>query len=486
MHRPAFNAHPLEIIQWLTAPLLAVLLLVLAASPARGQAREAARLWGSVSSLDGNRLPAGTVSLEPWTGDALFRSQETELDSEGRFTLDVNRAGLYRLRAHGVMHKSFSIPIWIRSPEALRVDIRLDPVTLVRDRYFHKPEYTKWIRVYGNFNGFSYQKGVRFEHRGGPVLEAVVSTGLDTLRYQVMGLGGDRLAFPGAAYYEPGPENSFVGVIPVENDTVRFTYRADSVYFRDFNGGIYTSRMRDPNQSTWSMQPESAEKLNREIFRFMNPGREAYLEAFTDPELRQHSASEDSLLSYWIEIWREQRVMMNPHFHGKAMRRIKNRLSSDTGDELTTPMRHVLYAGYIYAASHYERYSGLQRRLQELRGDAPAGDMQDSLAVHPGLLREAMHNLPVQSPLWMLWQGNRTFFWDKLGRTPEVREFMEEMAEQYPVQDLANELYYELLLEAHRSGNSEKSRRYYKRMVERFGSTYLSRQAADSLRKANR
>lgn len=463
--------------------LTALLTGLLAALPARAQEHGEARLSGTVTSLDGSPLPAGIVSLEPWSDDALFRSQETMLNAGGHFSLVADRAGLYRLQAYGVMHKTFTILLWIRQPGELNFEIRLDPVTLVRDRYFHKPQYTKWIRVFGSFNGFSYQKGVQFEHRGGPVLEAAVATSLDTLRYQLMGLGGDRLVFPGASYYEPGPENSFVAVIPVEGDSVRFTYRADSVYFRDFNGGIYVSGMRDPNQSTWTMEPAAEERLNREIFTFRNPGRKAYLEAFTDPELSSRSANEDSLMAYWHKIWREQRVMMNPYFHGKSMRRIENRLSSASGDSLTTPMRHVLYAGYVYSASYFVRYLDMQRRLQEIRAGIPPGDVQDSLAVNPTLLREAMLGLPLTSPLWMLWRANRTLFLDVLGHTPEVIGFMEELAEQYPVQDVANEIYYELLLEAHRSGNSDKSRRYYRRMVERFGSTYLSRQASDTLRQ---
>ena len=163
--------------------------------------QQQATLSGTVKSLDESSLPRSHIVLEPYSENLFYNTQVVAVQADDSFNISIPKSGMYRLTVLGAMHKGITFPLWIREPDTLNLDINLDPRNLDDGEYFNSNEYISWIRVTGNFNGYNYDRGVRFERVAPKTLRATINTSLDTLHYQITGLTSGTTVLPGAADY---------------------------------------------------------------------------------------------------------------------------------------------------------------------------------------------------------------------------------------------------------------------------------------------
>jgi len=122
-------------------------------------------------------------------------------DKNGSFSVTFEDPGIYTLSVRGVFHKSVRIPVMIYDQDKIELDIFLLPHSYNNGEYFDQQVYLKWIRAYGNFNGYDFFSGEIFRANKDGSISAFIKTDLDTIRYQIRGLTRGIAVLPGADEY---------------------------------------------------------------------------------------------------------------------------------------------------------------------------------------------------------------------------------------------------------------------------------------------
>ena len=448
-----------------TIPSLLFLFLFFLAPAAYSQPK--AILSGTVKSLDGNKLPQAHVILKPYSDNLFYHSEIVEVRADNSFQISIPRSGIYRLTVIGAMHKSMNIPIWIRKPDSMEVDITLDPKNLDDGEYFNSNEYISWIRVTGNFNGYNYDRGVRFERVGSKTIRATITTSLDTLHYQVTGLTSGTTVLPGAEDYRLRDSRNYEAVVPVKNDKVVLTYKADSTYFDNKNPFKGYRTTWDFNQSEFQF----SEKTEQQIHKNLDSGN--YFSRLFNYAIFDSDSLTMDKFEYSMRQINRDRWNLYIEESGTLETRLNN-LSGTLDDDLLQSMyyKYLLLCEDILDIHN----SGL---LTEI-------DTEPNQYINSDILRASMDAIPPESPLWSFHKELILTLPGILGYSTRVSNYLEEAVMKHPDNDVTGRVLYRLFTHSYdSSGRSERTKKYYRLILDAFGDNYYARKARDYVQENN-
>lgn len=412
-------------------------------------------ITGSVTSLKGAPLLKSHILIEPDNNELLFNSQKITVSRDGDFTITIPKAGLYNVTVLGVLHKSLRFPLWIREPDSLNISIKLDPKNLDDGTYFESDEYLSWIRVTGNFNGYNYDQGVRFKRVTSRKLRAVISTSLDTIRYQIVGLTSGTTVLPGADDYALRDRYDYEAVQSVHDNKVILTYKSDSTYFPDQNPYEGYRNTWDPNQSIHTFSTSLEERIHN------NLGRDDFFKYIFDYSIFDSvSIPRDHFRSYMDSI----REKKHERFR-KDFKQIEQQLEN-TIILKDTYLRQSLAYKYLNQSSFLKNVE--REEIQEY--------------INPATLRTTLDIMPPSSPLWST--DLLDIYPEVLGYTPNVVSYFEQVITANSGLNIAGALLLDLFKSSYDiDGRSESTKKYYRDILQQFGDDYYARKAREYVQK---
>lgn len=426
-----------------------------------------ATLAGTVKSLDGSSLPRSHVVLEPYSENLFYNTQVAEVKRDNSFNISIPKSGIYRLTVMGAMHKGISFPVWIREPDTLHLDINLDPKNLDDGEYFDSNEYISWIRVTGNFNGYNYDRGVRFEQVAPKTLRATINTSLDTLHYQITGLTSGTTVLPGAADYRLRDSRNYEAIVPVRDNRVVLTYRADSSYYDNKNPFEGYRTTWDFNQSKVKFAKDIEDRIHKNL-REENFFARLFNYAMFDSDSLPVKKFEYTMQQHYREIWKLNLSEI------EALEKQLTSLSKDTNDDL----RQSMYYKYLSLSEQIDETH--DSRLLEESATEP------SQYINKDVLNTSMNAIPPESPLWSLRTSLVHILPDILGYTPRITTYLEEMIAKNPDLDVTGKVLFQLFTHSFdESGRSEKTQEYYRLILDAFGDNYYARKAREYVQSNN-
>lgn len=447
--------------------LLLLFCLLLVAQTGYSQAE--ATLTGTVTSLDGSALPKAHVTISPWANNSdLFNTETVEVKPDGSFQTAITKSGIYRLTIQGVLHKSIVSPLWIRKPDTLEFSIRLDPKNMDDGKYFKNDEYLSWIRVTGNFNGYNYDQGVIFKRVEPKTLKATIKTSLDTIRYQIVGITSGTSVLPGAADYRLRDARNYEAVVPVKNNTVELTYRADSTYYPNKNPYEGYRTTWDPNQSELKFSGSFEDEIHKNLdIRNILPN------IFNYKIFESDSLPVERFQMYMEEVDRKI-VQINIHEMSKIEDQISNYKNSTTVNE-------------YYLQSLYIRYLLLSEnllRINQMVNESAEPDKKLKGKIETNILEASMLHIPPSSQLWSLRNSLITLLPEILGYTDSVISYLERVVSGNPDNSITGSLLLELFKWSYdTNGKSERTQEYYQNILDSFGNNYYARKAREHIQK---
>ncbi|NGP76315.1 carboxypeptidase regulatory-like domain-containing protein [Balneolaceae bacterium YR4-1] len=431
----------------------------------KGQSQ--AVLSGTVRSLDGSSLPRAHVTLDPYSDNLFYSSETVEVQSNGSFQIVAPRSGIYRVSITGAMHKGLQFPVWIREPGTMQLDIQLDPKNLDDGEYFNSNEYLSWIRVTGNFNGYNYDRGVRFERIDSNTLRATINTSLDTLHYQITGLTSGTTVLPGAADYRLRDSRNYEAIVPVKNNRVVLIYKADSTYFDNKNPFEGYRTTWDFNQSGVKFIDETEDQIQKNLrkedffSRLFNYG-------MFDTDSLPVEQFKYTMQQHYREMWK---------LNIREIDALEKRLSSLPGST-NDYVRQSMYYKYLLLSE--EIHESHDSRLLE------SSDTEPSLYIGIDFLNASMDVIPPESSLWSLRSDLLFILPEMLGYTKRVTAYMEEVVKKNRDTDITGRVLFELFTNSYDdSGRSEQTQDYYRLILEAFGDNYYARKAREYVQADN-
>lgn len=420
-----------------------------------------ATLSGTVKSLDGSSLPASHVVLEPYSENLFYNTKLVEVQTDNSFKITIPKSGMYRLTVMGVMHKGISFPLWIREPVTLNIDITLDPKNLDDGEYFDSKEYLSWIRVTGNFNGYNYDRGIRFERIAPNTLRATINTSLDTLHYQITGLTSGTTVLPGAAGYRLRDSRNYEAIVPVEENKVVLIYHADSSYYDNKNPFEGYRTTWDFNQSQVIFDEELEDRIQKNL-RKENFFARLFNYAMFDSDSLRVEQFEYTMEQHYREVWKLNLTEIN-----ELERQLTN-LPKNIDDNL----RQSLY--YKYLALSQEINETHDSRLLE------GSNTEPSKYLNENILNTSMDVIPPESPLWSLRTGLIHILPELLSYNQRVTDYLEEVVLKNSDLDVTGNVLFQLFTHSYdQSGRSEKTQKYYQLILDAFGDNYYARKARE-------
>lgn len=425
-------------------------------------AQPEATLSGTVKSLNGSVLPASHLIIKPLTGNLFYGSQKVKVGPDGSFGLTIPKSGVYRLSIFGVMHKQVHMPLWIREPDSLSLHARLDPRNLDDGQYFNDQEYISWIRVTGNFNGYNYDRGVRFKRVAPKTLKATITTSLDTLYYQIVGITSGTTVLPGAADYRLRSSNNYEAMVPVTDNKVELIYKADSTYFDNKNPYSDYRTTWDFNQAEIKFADETEEQIQMNLKRVNLFSRLSFNNEMFDSDSVARDKFEYTMEQFYRKTWILNLTQL------KTIESRLNRVPADINGHL----RQSIYYKYLLLSKEVVEThdSGL---LEEI-------DTNPKRYINAEILYAAMNVIPPASPLWSLHNELILTLPDNLGYSNQVISYLEETVMKNPDNDVTGKVLFRLFTHTYdSSGNSEKTKKYYRLILDAFGDNYYARKARE-------
>lgn len=439
---------------------IAILSCLLVYAPAlKGQSQ--AVITGTVKSLDGSSLPRVDLTLQPYTDHLFYNSERVEVNSEDRFLLEVPRSGVYRVTVMGTMHKKLQFPVWIREPDTLQLEVELDPKNLDDGEYFNSNEYISWIRVTGNFNGYNYDRGVRFERVDSTTLKATINTSLDTLHYQITGLTSGTTVLPGAADYRLRNSQNYEAIVPVNHNKLVLTYHADSTYFENKNPFEGYRTTWDFNQSNVTFANDMEDRLQKNLKK-ENLFARLFNYAMFDS---------DSLLVEKFELTMEQHYREMWKLNIKEIESLGIRLTNLPAN-INDDLRKTMYFKYLSLSEEIKETH--DSRLLE------GSETEPSRYINKDVLNASLEVIPPESALWSLRNDLILLLPQMLGYTGEVTDYLEQTVAKNRDTDLTGRVLFQLFTHAYdNNGRSEQTQRYYRHILDIFGDNYYARKARE-------
>jgi len=425
---------------------------------------------GNILSVDKTTLPVAHLKFSSYGNIQKFSDFTIEADSSGYFELPKPEPGLYEIRVFGVMHKSVAFPILIAGQGKMEFTVYLEPEPYKPGRYFHRKEYLRWIRAYGNFNQYSYADGVHFHYQPDGSITADIESDQDTIRYIIRGLTNGPGVLPGADNYILNQDGDYEGVlindkgaIQLKYDpSVEWPYQASSVNLSGLSPFRYRGYLsfRNMEDTLWVRGPSMA---------------------------RSGFASQVGIISNSTE----SQMQVNRNYRGsggffkqmdKEIKSGLKEMEKQIPEEKELQREAVLLLAYTGMVTNWFQYNEQHRRFTS-SGNFDLIEINDSFfqriiqkvtPVHP------MWSMNLQMPVKILEHAD-------FSRNDEVIDYFTNMAKYHANSNLSAVVIQKLLdLELNKNRiNPESVRFLYKLILERFGDSNLARKAREKIENSN-
>lgn len=240
---------------------------------------------GKVLSVDGRTIPSTAISIYSEKPKDTFSSHNEQIlpGEDGSYEILIREPGIYRITFRGVFHQELRVPVLIYDQASIEMDILLLPIHYNDGAYFKNEEYLKWIRIYGNFNEYSYLEGNLFSLNSDGSISTFIPVTSDTLRYLVDGIayGGGTAALPTADDYHFNEDHGFESLLykdlPEDSLEIRYTPGLDIPYKRYLPAGMNPLRitlrgficLKNQKDENW-IEPLISLRPHNRIFEFVD------------------------------------------------------------------------------------------------------------------------------------------------------------------------------------------------------------------------
>lgn len=430
----------------------------------------AQHISGKILSIDNTTLPVAHLKLSSYKDIQKFSDTTIKTDKSGHFEIPLPEPGLYEIKILGVMHKSITFPLLIANQEKMEFNIFLEPEPYKSGRYFDREEYLNWIRVYGNFNQYSYENGLQFDYHPDGSISALIESERDTIRYMIRGLTNGPGVLPGDDNYVLNSDGHYEGLIVNDSGAVHLKYdpNADWPYkatYKNFSGlsvFLYRGYLSFQNESDtlWVRGPSMTDgRFSLSQFGIIRNEQEKHQEAN-----RKYSG----IGSYFEQMKKDIK---------NGLYELEKLIPKETDKQ----KRSVLLLAYTGMATRWhqnqEQYSRFLNsdgfEEVEINDKILSKVIQEVTPVHP------MWSVNQQMPIKILEQTN-------FSKRAEVIDYFTNMARYHDDTGLSGVVIMKLLeIETSRMNvNKDAILSLYELILERYGDYNLARKAREKIEES--
>lgn len=414
---------------------------------------------GTILSVTGEPMPVSTIDVSA-TGPTNIFTQHNKVyaDKSGSFSITFENPGIYTLTIRSVFHKSVRVPIMIYDQDKIGLDIYLLPHSYNNGDYFDQQVYLKWIRAYGNFNGYDFFSGEIFRANEDGSISAFIKTDLDTIRYQIRGLTRGATVLPGADEYSTlGSDFEAVIVNSTETDSIELRFNPDKKqpYARVLPEAPVSWQVslaafvhfHDDNDKYWSLPLEKTHST-RLMYYSVSPTKDigippaeikkAMFRSYGFRSSSQMSAYRDSVLSA-LQI-----------------------------KDLHPQQRSALLISYLGSIQHQRNR---ERYLQSIGQDS------SDLNIHPDVFDEVFRTVDPRNPVWALNDQAPLMLLQETNYSDEAVSYTEQMIRNHADGMVVRHLVLSLIERFANDYESVAEMPYYSLIVNRYGERHLARRA---------
>lgn len=136
---------------------------------------------GTLLDQDGKPMPMANVSITRYVDLPGFPlAKVVQAEEDGQYAITLDSAGVWEVIFSGVSHSSYEIPLFIKKPEKIHIDVRLKT-------YDYVSAFTN-IKIAGPFNHFNPYSAVPMKENSDGTFTANFETKTDSLfAYDVIG-----------------------------------------------------------------------------------------------------------------------------------------------------------------------------------------------------------------------------------------------------------------------------------------------------------
>lgn len=424
---------------------------------------------GTISSFNSDPVPNVWITIHQSGESDLFSGMDDiQAAEDGSYRIDFPAPGIYTISIYSVFHRWVNIPIMIYDQDRIKMDIYLTPKKYIGDRYFHKSEYTDWIRAYGNFNEYDFFSGEKFSYNSDGSISAYIKTDRDTIRYQIRGLTSGPSVLPGADYYAIRDDRTFEAVVINSNDSDSLELRYDPAEEFPFPSFI----------------PDSLNQIQaqlRTIISFDNELDYQWIQPLTlmhNTQGRVFMAEGYKFETLTVDLIQKAYLNSKSGYSvSNVDEAIKDVVDMLSRSDLHPQQRSALYISYMSLLIQQEQWYGfIERWRPEEEWHKPA--------INSELVLEITEQVHPLHPLW----GRNSHAALKLLQIssyhPDVVKYAAEMIRGHESEMVVRNLVLDLVEQKAKSYDSYKEMPYYKWIVDRYGENNLARRAVLTFRKS--
>lgn len=424
---------------------------------------------GTISSFNSKPIPSVWITVHQSGESDIFSGiDDMQAADDGSYRIDFPAPGIYTITIYSVFHRSVNIPIMVYDQDQIEMDIYLTPKQFTGDRYFHKSEYTDWIRAYGNFNEYDFFTGEKFSQNPDGSISAFIKSDIDTVRYKIRGLTSGPTVLPGADFYDIRDNNTFEAVLINSHSSDSLELRYDPAeehpYPSFISDGVnqISARLRaivtfeNELDYQWIQPLTLMQNVRNRIVMAEGYGFESLpLDVIQDAYSKSYSrylvTEADEALEYVVEML------------------------SHNG--LHPQQRSALYISYLGLLHQQKRWVEYMNRWRPDEGwEEAVIDLEFLLTI-----TEEVHPL---HPLWGRNSEAALILLQSSGYHPDVVEYVSEMIRGHENGMVVRHLALDLIEQNAESYDSYEEMPYYRWVVDRYGENNLARRAVLTFRKS--
>lgn len=177
------------------------------------------QISGKVTTADGKPPVLAHVHLTNFQGNYRQPLQIVTVGRDGRFSLQVDEPGFYRLVITAVDHNLTSIPIILdsKTPD-VKLDVKLAPLN-------YKDQFDA-VQIIGDWNAFNFSDPDTMQKQADGTFVYEHQVKADTLGYQLLGITKDPRSVNGTQvdYYVYDGSGDYISVLKVKPDSVKIVF----------------------------------------------------------------------------------------------------------------------------------------------------------------------------------------------------------------------------------------------------------------------
>lgn len=428
-------------------------------------------LNGKVISTNGDLIPKVTLSVSTVGAVSVFHKiDDTETDNDGTFSIKFPGQGVYHITVRSVFHETMRIPVLIFDQQELNMNIYPLPRHYSDGKYFHLDEHLEWVRLYGNFNEYSYSKGQKFSLNDDGTISAFIPVIDDTIRYQVRTVTGGAAPLPTADFYELREDGTFESVIVLDSST------SDSLEI------IY--------------DPENPIPYKRFLPDKRSPGS-IPIKGF----LSFSPEADSNWVSPLLKMERiPQPVIFNseftPPFESKLLKKVQDSSGfrfdgADTHKEIRTQIRSIVELNELHPQQRNAYYIAYAKQLFMENASLRFVNRHLSEAekrevfTEPEFLLQITENAYPDHPLWATIPQAPVLMLELSGNHPRIVRFLEEMVKNHSNDLIVRYAAIELISLKAANYTDITEMPYFHWIVDRYGDRHLAALARRTFNKLN-